>query len=129
MSNTIAIIAASTSAAASVAAQQAKETACKGFVETFDSTKASIEKIKEYADCVNLLYPGAMTSSDVLHLKLFIVFCFCGGLYGIFHTYKEEYNPSAGDYFVGFGVGVLAAVCVGVLSALFFGAIYFVVMG
>ena len=129
MSNTIAIFAASTSAAASAAARQAKETACKGFVETFDSTKASIEAMREYADCVNILYPDAMTISDILYLKIFIVFCFVGGLYGVFHTYKEENYPSIADYIMGFIIGVITALCGGVILVLLFGAIYFVVMG
>lgn len=101
------------SSAAVAAAQEAKRTACEGFMPTFDAKTASVEAMRRYADCVDLLYAEPLTDAQTLVLKLVLVACFIGGGVGAWVGWDDGFNGVVGPilgFLVGFvmtGVGLL----------------------
>ena len=104
-------------------AREAKTVACKGVVNSFDSKTATIEQSKDYAQCINHLYPAQLKSGEALMLKVVIVFCFMCAIYGASAFWKEDSKlfSIAMGFTVGLCVGVCASLIIGsiVLAAIF----------
>ena len=104
MSTTIALIASTQAAQASVAAHKAKLVACTYIMERFEPKAATLEQTQSYADCVSTVYPKQMAHEDVIILKAFFVIAILGMLFGLLNANKILRSPAGVfDYaFVGF---------------------------
>lgn len=116
MSTSVAISAAAlaSSSAANMAAQAARKTACTSLMDTFNAQTATIAASREYASCVQLLYPGDMSIpmwARILVAALVIGFCA-----GTAVVYVKERDVVYALFMGGIG-GVLAVCCAAMLLA------------
>jgi hypothetical protein len=66
-------------AAALQAANEAKVTACKALMGQYDSHTATVQEVKDYGNCVQLVYPEPISGEGLLIAKVLIV-CVLVGL-------------------------------------------------
>jgi len=89
----MASVAASNSAAAvaisASAESAARDAECRVVLAQFDSHEASVEAMREYADCVQRFYPDALGSSEILFFKVMVVLMLVGVFYGAYYAYKQ----------------------------------------
>jgi hypothetical protein len=85
-------------------AARAKRIACEGLVGSYDPKTASVELMREYADCIDLLYPNPMTPVELGWLKLLLIACFIGGGIGSWWFGKDSWDGIVG-YIMGFFLG------------------------
>lgn len=81
-SATFAAIAASQAAIAQSAAHEARVERCKGTLAAFDNKTATVAEVREYASCVNAVYPSPMTGADITGLKVLFVIALAFGIGG-----------------------------------------------
>jgi hypothetical protein len=100
MSGAMAGIAASQAAAASAAAHRAEVSRCKLVVDNFDNNTANVTEMRDYASCVNTLYPEPMSSDMETAAKVLFVVAILGAIYGLYVAYKDGkyWNNTCGDY-------------------------------
>lgn len=80
---TIAITATNISSSSALYAKKAREASCKATVKGFEHNKANTTEMREYAQCIDTLYPGQMPDVQVVFTKIGIVFiliCFFVGM-------------------------------------------------
>lgn len=108
---TIAIV--NSNIAASEAAR-ANRIACTGNINSFDSKNASVQEMKVYSKCVQMIYPDLMSESQIIAGKILFNSALIGAVIGVYITRKKCYKPDWVDYafgaFFGF-VGIPLALC------------------
>lgn len=119
-----ALAAASASIAASSVANSNKlanmKNSCVQFVEHFDSSIATVEQKRAYADCIIQLYNKSSTS-DVMLLKAIIFSAFIGMIVGAFLCARDSYSKNDGAAWFFF---VLAGFVLGSAFPMFFYGAY-----
>lgn len=117
MSN-IAIGAASGAAAGAAAGRAAaRRVQCEMIVKDYDAHTATVEQKRDYADCVETLYPDPLTPGQAIVIKVVIVLCLLSAVAG---AKKGADDDGIVGACVGFVVGiVLALLACGVVAALF----------
>jgi uncharacterized membrane protein len=123
----IAAGAAAQSAAAAAAANAARKTACMKFVKGYGHDAATVTEMREYADCIERLYPAPMTGGDVTATKLAIVFVFLCVALGAWKKRKDQYDGPIERYVVGGLMGLFAALLVLFLGFMAVAGIFYVV--
>jgi hypothetical protein len=109
--------------AAAQRAEEAKKIACEGVLQSFDPKGATVEIIKGYADCVNLLHPNDMLPSDIILIKFTLISCFIAGIAaGIY--FGKEWGILNGV--VSFVVGFVLTGCGFIILGLLIMAIKFI---
>lgn len=114
--------------AANVASEQREMriTQCKDLVGRFDSTTTvTVEQAREYADCINILYPKEFRPEAILVLKAIFVIALIGMVVEGRRSWKSSYSGGqiggtvvAGIFgFIVYPVAVLGVV--GLLSGLY----------
>jgi ABC-type sulfate transport system permease subunit len=122
----LSVIAISQSSAAMAIARQQEEKDCKVFLDGFQPAIATIEQKKEYAKCVNMIYPSPMSSADILFFKIALVIAFIGMAIGMWREAKYEYSDKIMVLLMG-GLGFfIAPIAVGFIGALIYGALWLV---
>jgi hypothetical protein len=113
MSTTAALAAAASanSAVAAAQASQAARTACISYTQNYNAQHATITEAREYAACVNRLYPDPPTGAETLALKAAIVVVFLAMIVGAWVGWHED-GP------VGVFLGALLGACVGTALSL-----------
>ena len=108
----------SASAAASeAAAKEAAQLACQASMPAYAHHSSGIEQMRAYADCVNLLYPGADSGMNVLLVKAMIAACFVSIAIAVYILRKEYRDP------IEWVLGILLAAMAGPICLLtLFGA-------
>lgn len=106
MSTTAIAVSTAQSSAAIAAARAAERRACEGIVGNFDAHGATVEAMRIYADCVDLLHPDPMTGDQVSLLKYFLIACFIGSGVGIWWCNNDDFiDHTIGDTIMGFILG------------------------
>ena len=77
-STAMAGVAASQAAVAQAAAHQARVERCKATIPNFDSQRATVSEMKEYAGCVETLYPTDIGADATVALKVLFVVALAG---------------------------------------------------
>ena len=112
MSATVAVIAATTAqtAAANAAAQEAARTACMTYVRGYQSDRATVAEMREYANCVDLLHPEPMAVGDLLVWKAIVVVLLAGMVAGAVNELRRPaFGPIESALMGGF-MGLCASV-------------------
>ena len=109
--------AATGAAISSAAIARARRAECVAVEATFDSRTATVEQKREYADCIDLLYPDPPTATEATLLKVAIVLCFIGAGAGTWWGWREDrlFGATIG-FFIG-AVGVVIGLGVLLLAA------------
>jgi hypothetical protein len=112
--STSAVFAAS-SAASAAAAQSAAHAArvdrCLVSVEKFNPTVATIEQKRDYAFCIDTLYPQPVSDGGILLFKVFFVLALLGGAYGVYESKQKAWTGFV-DHLSFFFGGFLLIPCV-----------------
>lgn len=124
MSTAIAVSTVALSMAAK-AEHDAKMASCQAFMPNFVADGAAPEAARRYAECVALLYPNPMTSSDIWVMKLFIVIAICGAIAGFVYGRKDYLLNDAMGTFLSTVMGAIFAPAVAFLLVLVAVAIKF----
>lgn len=107
MSGSTTAVIISTYAATQAAA--ARDTACKSLMNSYEAKTATIAQAREYASCVDHLYPHDMTGAEVIFYKVAIVSIILGVLVGAWmnrndDTFGRIWGPVAGAFMGGAAV-------------------------
>ncbi len=94
-------VAASQAAIAQAAAHQAWVAQCKATIPHFDAQRATVSEMKEYAGCVETLYPTEIGADATVALKVLFVVALAGAAFAIWKD-RQGYTD--------FGEQVLAGV-------------------
>jgi hypothetical protein len=70
-------------------ASEAKRIACKSYLNTFDGKNSDINSQKQYAECVQLIYPPQKSEVDTTGLKVLFVLGLIGMVYSFFWAKKD----------------------------------------
>lgn len=92
MGTSVALAIAATSAANAAAeaeASAAKDAACRVLVNGYQHAGSTVEQMQEYASCIERLHP-AMTSGDIIFVKIAIVAAMIGGCIGLLVAWKDQ---------------------------------------
>jgi hypothetical protein len=93
-------------ASSSSAAREAKTIACKTFVGDYNASTATVQEAKQYASCVDFLYPSPV--QELFWVKMimlsFLLFAVCGGIWG-----RIVENDTS--------LGVISGICIWTVSA------------
>ena len=76
-------VAASQAAIATSAAHQARVAQCKVTIQNFDAQRSTISEMKEYAGCVDTLYPTEIGADVTIALKVLFVVALSGAAAGV----------------------------------------------
>ena len=74
---------------ASIQAQEARETACKTFISSYDAKTANVAEMQEYSSCIQTLYPSRPEGNELLGLQLSFVLIGVMFFCGIYRGFKE----------------------------------------
>jgi hypothetical protein len=109
MSGAMAGVAASQAAAASAAAHRAEVSRCKAVIDGFDNTTANVVEMRDYASCVQTVYPKPMSGDEETAAKVLFVVAIIGAIYGLYKANKETYwTNGVFDYFMYACLGFIA---------------------
>lgn len=121
-------IASSANTTALIAAAQAREAkiiACKTNIDSFDSKTATVAQMKQYADCIDTVYPSDVSPSGVIAFKVIFVIALIGMFIGFYKAHKDTYGSDWTDYamygFMGF---LLLPVALGIIGGIGFGVVW-----
>ena len=112
----------SNSAAASAASARARRAECMVIIDRYDAKAASVQEMRSYASCVQILHPDPPNSGAVIFAKSMFVIALLGLGFGIYKARKAKFRAETIDY-VMFG---LAGFIGAPLAAAF---VFFVVIG
>lgn len=70
------------SAAAAARASQAQDMACKSFLASYDAKLATVTDMKEYASCVERIYPESASGGEIIAMKVAIVLVLAAAVVG-----------------------------------------------
>lgn len=92
VSASMAAVSAANASIAAQAAHRAKVSECKVIEHEFDSKIATVAQKNEYADCINVLYPQAMSSDMTIFLKVLFVTFLLSAIFGFIHEKNNNYG-------------------------------------
>ena len=116
-SASMAAVSAANASIAASASHRAKVSECKVIEYSFDSKIASISEKTEYVDCMNLLYPQAMSGDLTLFLKALFVIGLVSAIYGFvkeMRSYSRWVDSLMMSVVWGFGVPIIVASIAGI---------------
>lgn len=128
-STAIAVMANTQAAVAEAEAAQAKKIACNGLMSAYEPKTATVQQMRGYADCVNLVYPDQMSPEVVILLKCAVAVVLIGMVIGAVKGFIE--NDSFGGrlmstFFYAFMGAMIPAVVFGVLGLITAGVMFVV---
>lgn len=101
-------VAASQAAIAQAAAHQARVAQCKAMIPNFDAQRATISEMKEYAGCVETLYPTEIGADATVALKVLFVVALAGMAVGAWRERRYGFGCAAMGGMFGFMLAPLA---------------------
>lgn len=82
-------VAAGQAAIAQQAAHQARVSQCKATIPNFDAQRATVSEMREYAGCVETLYPAEIGSDATIALKVLFVVALAGAVFAIWRERRD----------------------------------------
>ena len=93
-------VASAQAAAASAAAHAARVAQCKATIPNFDAQRATVSEMKEYAGCVETLYPTEIGADATVALKVLFVVALAGAVFAIWKV-RQGYTAFGGQVLAG----------------------------
>jgi len=92
MSTSVAIAAAANAqaAAAAAVAAEARKTACKSLLKSYTPQGATVAEMRNYASCVETVYPEPIPAGGVIVLKVVIVLIMLATVAGTVYGARED---------------------------------------
>ena len=94
-------MAANQAAVAQAAAHQARVSQCKITIPNFDAQRATVSEMREYAGCVETLYPAEIGSDATIGLKILFVVALAGAVFAIWRERRDRYTDFGWQVCVG----------------------------
>lgn len=117
VSSTMAAVAVMNSNIAMEHARAAEIRSCGDYMQQFHAEGATIQQMKAYAECINMLYPSEMTHDDIVLIKITLLISFLGLMIGAWNGWKED--GWAGACFYGFMSFFVAPMIAGAVGGIF----------
>ena len=118
-SASFAAVSAANNAMAQAAAQAAKVERCTIEVGQLVNAGSTVEQKLSFADCVNTLWPQAMSESSITMLKVSMALTVIGAIVGAVHGWREDGDFNGAFLFCIVGGG-LTATALAVLALIFY---------
>ena len=113
-------VASAQAAAASAAAHAARVAQCKTVLPNFSAQGATVSEMREYADCVDTLYPREIGADATVAFKVLFVVALTGAAFAIWKD-RQGYTD--------FGMQVLAGVMGFIFAPVALGAVVGLALG
>ena len=94
----MAAVAASRAKKASAEAHRAHVERCKATMPNFDAQKSTVSEMREYAGCVDALYPQELGTDATIALKVLFLIALAGFVGGTVRSRKTERWAGWGDH-------------------------------
>ena len=107
--------------AAGTSAAMAKVAQCKTLVPTFDAQRATVSEMKEYAGCVDTLYPSEISGDVVVVFKVLFAIALVGLAVGAWRGRDYGFECAAVGGVIGF---IMAPVAVAFAGGVMLGAVW-----
>lgn len=91
-------VAAAISAAAAAQAQAAREAACRAVQSSYRPDSATVGEMREYASCVQTLYPDPLSADATIALKVAVALIFCGVIGGFVYGRFDDWDSWFGRF-------------------------------
>jgi len=125
-SMSMAAVSASMAAVATVEAQRAEEQKCVMVMKQFDSKNYTTAEVREYADCVDILYPDPIGPESVILFKVIFVIALISMIVGLVMN-RKDIDDLESFLIISFLCFVIPPFLVGAVIGLVYG-VYWVVM-
>jgi hypothetical protein len=76
-------------AAAAAAAQEAAREACMTYVRGYEHNHATVAEMREYAGCIDRLYPEPLSADAMTVLKVVVALLLVGAVAGVFYGRRD----------------------------------------
>jgi len=113
-------VASAQAAAASAAAHAARVAQCKATIPNFDAQRATVSEMKEYAGCVETLYPTEIGADATVALKVLFVVALAGAAFAIWKD-RQGYTDFGGQVSAGLMGFMLALLALASIAGLALG--------
>lgn len=90
-------------ASEAVDASIAQDAVCKMVLEKYNAQTAKVDSMKEYAECVQRIYPDEMSDEMTIAIKILICFAFAGAIRGLFMPAFDGLDRATNAVFVAIG--------------------------
>ena len=80
------------SAAANAAAQEAARKACMAYVRGYEHDRATVTEMREYAGCIERLYPAPLAPGDLMAWKVVVAVLLIGMVVGVVRQWRDSYS-------------------------------------
>ena len=117
-------VASAQAAAASAAAHAARVAQCKATIPNFDAQRATVSEMKEYAGCVETLYPTEIGADATVALKVLFVVALAGAAFEIWKDRQEGYTDFGGQVLAGVMGFMLAPLALASIAGLALGILW-----
>lgn len=114
-------VAASQAAIAQAAAHQARVAQCKATIPNFNAQGATVSEMKEYAGCVETLYPTEIGTDATIALKVLFVVALCGAAFGVWKERQDSWTDFTGQVLACVTGFVLAPMALAAIAGLSLG--------
>ena len=112
--------AASQASVAQAAAHQARVAQCKATIPNFDAQRATVSEMKEYAGCVETLYPTEIGADATVALKVLFVVALAGAAFAVWKD-RHGYTDLGGQVLAGLMGFMLAPLALASIAGLALG--------
>ena len=116
-------VASAQAAAASAAAHAARVSQCKATIPNFDAQRATVSEMKEYAGCVETLYPTEIGADATVALKVLFVVALAGAAFAIWKD-RQSYTDFGGHVLAGVIGFTLAPLALASIAGLALGILW-----
>lgn len=113
-------VASAQAAAASAAAHAARVAQCKATIPNFDAQRATVSEMKEYAGCVETLYPTEIGADATVALKVLFVVALAGAVFAIWKD-RQGHTDFGGQVLAGVMGFMLAPLALASIAGLALG--------
>ena len=113
-------VASAQAAAASAAAHAARVAQCKTVLPNFNAQGATVSEMKEYAECVEMLYPTEIGADATIALKVLFVVALAGAAFAIWRE-RQGYTDLGMQVAAGVIGFIFAPLALGVVVGLALG--------
>ena len=114
ISSAMAGVAASQAAVASAAAHKARVSLCQTMMPSFNAQQATVSEMREYAGCVETLYPNEIGTDVTIVLKVLFVLAIVGMAIGVWRDRRYGLVESVMNgvlWFLIVPVAIVSSVC------------------
>lgn len=111
-------------AVANVEAQESARKACMAYARGYENDRATVTEMREYAACIDKLYPEPLEQGDVMAWKIIVALLIASMVIGVVHAFRDRNNYYQGLIESTF-MGAIIGLCHGLIVLLLLAGLYY----